>query len=402
MADEKAKVEDLEVEFKAATTQLKTVTDEVKRFGEQLQTEMKNLGKGSEETKASVDKTLTEMNEVKARLTDIEQKVVRRGNGGAEQHKSVGDIVLENESVKALMTSKRGKASIEVEHKTVLSATGTWGSTASVSNSLIAADRQSMVMLPMRRMTVRDLITPGQTNSNNIEYARQVTFTNSAAVVAENTTKATSDLTFDLVNAPVRTIAHLMFASRQILDDAPQLRSVIEQQMTYGLMLAEEAELLLGDGTGQHILGIVPQATAYSGAFAITGETAIDRLRLAALQATLALLPSTGYVLHPTDWAKIETLKDGMGRYLVGDPQGRIDRRLWSLPVVESIAMTAGTFLAGAFFGGAQIFDRMTAEFLISTEDSTNFQKNMVTLRSEERLALAVYRPTAFITGTLP
>jgi len=251
-------------------------------------------------------------------------------------------------------------------------------------------------------MTVRDLVAPGETSSNAIEYAVQTARTNNAAVVAENTTKPYSNYTWNLVNFPVRTIAHLVKASRQILDDAPALRSIIDAEMRYGLSLAEEAELLYGDGTGAHVLGIVPQATAYSAAFAVTGETAIDRIRLAMLQGVLALYPMTGTVLNPTDWTKIEMLKDGMGRYLIGDPQGTVAPRLWGLPVVASIAMNAGTFLTGAFKYGAQIFDRMAIEVLISTENADDFEKNMISIRAEERLALVVKRPAAFITGNLP
>lgn len=406
--DNKTKTEDLETELKTATTQLKTVTEEVKRFGEQLQTEMKNLGKGSEETKVNADKALTAMNEIGARLTDIEQKIARRGGNGNQESvgKSLGEHVVENEDVKTKLMggggTKRGQVQLSIETKTILSATGTWGSTASVGNSLIVPDRQPLVALPMRQMTVRDLIAPGQTSSNAIEYAVQVARTNNAAVVAEGALKPSSNYTWDLRSFPVRTIAHLVKASRQILDDAPGLRSVIDAEMRYGLDFAEEAEILYGDGTGAHLLGIVPQATAYSGAFAITGEQGIDRIRLAMLQAVQALLPVTGIVLNDLDWAKIELLKDGMGRYLIGDPQGVISRRLWGVPVVASLALTAGTFLAGAFRNAAQIFDRLTIEILISTENNDDFEKNMITIRAEERLALVVKRPAAFITGSLP
>jgi HK97 family phage major capsid protein len=332
--------------------------------------------------------------------------VARKGGGydDIDERKTLGQAFVEHEDVKKFIGgSKKGQVGIELDTKTIISGTASWGATASLSNSLVLADRQAgMLSLPMRRMTVRDLISPGQTISNQVEYAVQVARTNNAAVVAEGVQKPLSDYTWNLKSAPVRTIAHLVKASRQIMDDAPGLRSTIDAEMNYGIEFAEEAELLYGDGTGAHILGIVPQATAYSAAFAVTGETAIDRIRLAMLQGTLALFPMTGTVLNPTDWTKIEMLKDGMGRYIIGDPQGTIQPRLWGLPVVASIALTANTFLTGAFKYGSQIFDRMQIEILLSTENSNDFELNMITIRAEERLALVVRRPLAFITGALP
>ncbi|ELR5846176.1 phage major capsid protein, partial [Salmonella enterica] len=65
----------------------------------------------------------------------------------------------------------------------------------------------------------------------------------------------------------------------------------------------------------------------------------------------------------------------------------------------ETQAMTQNNFLTGAFSMAAQIFDRMEIEVLLSTENEDDFVKNMVTIRAEERLAMTVYRPEAFVTG---
>lgn len=406
-----------EVEIKKLAEDLKAAIGEMKPFAEKAKEEIKALNTLTTDTKKACDEGLLKMNttitekvddfvkKVDARIGEIEQKVVRRGAGQAiDGLKSLGEIIIENEEVKnkLLGGNKKGSVNLSIETKTILSASGTWGATASVTNSLVVPDRQGVIPLPMRQMTVRDLLAPGQTVSNAIEYAVQVARTNNAAVAAENTLKPSSNYTWDLRTSPVRTIAHLVKASRQILDDAPALRSTIDAEMRYGLEFAEETELLTGDGTGAHLLGLVPQATAYSGAFVVTGETAIDRIRLAMLQGVLALYPMTGTVLNPTDWTKIEMTKDGMGRYIIGDPQGTVTPRLWGLPVVSSLALTAGTFLTGAFKYGAQIFDRMAIEILISTENNDDFEKNMITIRAEERLALIVKRPLAFITGNLP
>jgi HK97 family phage major capsid protein len=77
-----------------------------------------------------------------------------------------------------------------------------------------------------------------------------------------------------------------------------------------------------------------------------------------------------------------------------------IGPRIWGKRVVATNSIAAGTFLVGAMSMGAQIWDRMDAAVQISYEDGDNFKKNMATLLAEERLALTVYRPAAFIKGT--
>ncbi|MEO1749626.1 MAG: phage major capsid protein, partial [Pseudomonadota bacterium] len=262
----------------------------------------------------------------------------------------------------------------------------------------IVADRQPGVdLLPRRRMTIRNLLAPGQTESNLIEYIQETGFSNNAAPTEEGGAKPQSDIKFELLSAPVRTIPHTMKASKQVLSDVSQLRSMIDGALLYGLDFAEELQLLNGDGTGQNLNGLVTQATAYSAPLTIADATPIDNLRLASLQAVLAEYPASGIVLHPTDWAWIELQKDGDGRYIIGNPQGTLSPTMWSLPVVSTQAMETDKFLVGAF-GAAQIFDRWESRIEVGYEND-DFTKNMVTILAEKRLAMAVRRPEAFIFG---
>ena len=401
MADEP----NLETELKTLTVELKKATDDVKTQAEKHTTELKNLGKVTEETKENADKALTSMNAIDTRLKDIEQKMSRRG-GEDEQnvgYRSLGARFVENDEVKAALAQEdkfRGRVSVELKNITSASTTG-----VSATTGLVVADRQGFIQLPNRPMTIRDLLMPGRTNSGFIEYPKESGFTNNAAPVAENPVnpKPQSDITYTQVNTAVRTIAHFIMASRQILSDAPQLQSQIDGRLRYGLAYAEELQLLLGDGTGVNLLGLMPQATAYSAAATglaePAGVTRIDRLRIALLQSVLGLYPSTGIVLNPADWAAIEMTKDGQGRYIFANPTGLAGPMLWAKPVVESLAMTQNQFLLGAFAMAAQIFDREEVSVQISTEDRDNFVKNMVTILAEERLALAVYRSAALIKG---
>ena len=257
-----------------------------------------------------------------------------------------------------------------------------------------------VLALPQRRMTVRDLITPGNMDGNALEYVKETGFTNNAGMVAEGAKKPESSMKFDLVSTTAKVIAHYMKASRQILSDASQLASLIDGRLRYGLAFKEEQQLLNGDGTGQNLLGIIPQATAFAAPFDPAGtETNIDNIRLAFLQAELAEFPSSGVVMNPIDWTRIELLKDTTGRYIIGNPQGIIGASLWNRPVVTTQAIAVDKFLAGAFNLGAQLYDRWQARVEVATENEDDFTRNLVTILAEERLALAVYRPEAFVYG---
>lgn len=187
----------------------------------------------------------------------------------------------------------------------------------------------------------------------------------------------------------------------QILADAPGLRSIIDQRLRYGLAYVEEQQLLNGSGTGQNLLGLVTASTPYAAPGSLTATSQLDILRLMILQVALAEYPANGVVMNPIDMAAIEMQKDGQGRYLIGNPQGTIQKTLWGLPVVETQAMGVDKSLVGAFNLAAQIFDRQDATVDVSTEDQDNFVKNKVTIRAEERLALAIYRPQAIVYGDL-
>lgn len=383
-----------DAELKAEIARLQ---NEVKGFAEDVIKKMNSGATVSEELKEKADEALTLSNELKssltARLDEMEQKLARRGREGGDEHKSTGQLVIENEDVKAFMAARRSKGSVRVGVKAITSADASAG-------DLVPEDRRPGILMPgLRRMTIRDLITPGRTSSNAIQYVKETGFTNNADVVSESTQKPESDLTFDLVTTAVATIAHWVHASKQILDDAPMLQSYVDGRLRYGLAFVEEQQILNGDGTGENLSGIVTEASDYSAPIAVSGATMIDTLRLAMLQAELAEFPATGITLNPKDWTRIELTKDSEGRYIIANPANSTQPRLWSLPVVATQAMAEDDFLVGAFQLGAQIFDREDANVEISTEDRDNFVKNMVTIRAEERLAMAVYRPEAFVYG---
>jgi len=349
------------------------------------------------ETRTTLANHTERLNDLSDRQRDIEQTLADRsfrgrGSGAAD---SLGERVVNSAEYTAFGGSNaRGTFAVRIKQAITSLSTSAGG--------MISPDhRPDVIALPRRRLTVRALLAPGNTNSNSVQYARQTTRTNNATVVTEGAKKPESVYAWTQADAPVRTIAHFVKASRQAMDDAPLLASTIDGELRYGLDLTEESQLLLGSGTGQNILGIIPQATAYDTSRNGTGDTAFDTLAHAIAQAEAALLPATGIVMNIDDLEALKLIKDGEGRYIGGGPFGPPITMVWGRPVVGTPIITSGKFLVGAFLDGAQIFDRLEAEVLVSTENEDDFVKNLITVRAEERLALAVKRPTAFVYGDL-
>lgn len=384
---------------------IESINASLKEVGDQLKTHAEASLKSnqlSESVKAEVDKLLVSANEQSNRLSAAEQVLAKLESGAAGgdiQPKTFGAQFVESDQWKAFAEQTRPRGRVDMTFNAAITTVTT--DTDGAAGDLIETTRvPGVVQIPNRRMTVRDLLTQGRTGTGLVEYVKETGFTNNAAPVAEGAAKPESTLKYDMVSTTAKVIAHYVKASRQILSDAPQLMSLIDGRLRYGLAYVEEQQILNGDGTGQNLLGIIPQATAYAApAGSPTAEQNIDTIRLSMLQVALAEYPATGIVMHPTDWARIELEKDTTGRYIIGNPQGVIGANLWGIPVVATQAIEVDKFLVGAFKLGAQVFDAWQARVEVATENEDDFIKNMVTVLAEERLALAVYRPESFSYG---
>lgn len=391
-------------QLKQVNASVKELTEKTLPAAENALKEAKKAGELSEQTKNEVDKLLTDLNtmrdtqnKLQTELGEAEQLFARIGRGGnqAPARNRAGDLVIANDGIIEFSNnvSAGRRLSIDVPRNALTSfaVNPVDGGTQIVTN-------------PNQRLTVRGLLAPGDTESNAVAYLREILFTNNAAPVAENTTKPYSEIEFEEVLSGVKTIAHLMKIAKQTLDDLPQLRSIINGRLLNGLKRVEDTQLLFGSGVGNNLHGVYTQATAFANpSTKTTASNSLDIMRLAMLQVSLAELSATGHVMHEIDWTDIELIKDtATNGYLFSNPFGTLEARLWGLPVAQTNqAGMLDNFLTGSFADAAQIFDREDANVVVSTENADDFEKNMVSVRAEERLALAVYRPQAFVKGSL-
>lgn len=353
--------------------------------------EIEETGRVSKSLQDDLIKVQEELKKSGQRLFDLEQKAASGADDPAVK-KDFSERAAE-ELTKSWNGSK-GRFEAKTFNKSL-------GSDAASAGSLIEPMRLPGILTPVqRRLVIRDLLAQGRISTNSLEYVREKVFTNNAAPVKEKAQKPESDLTFDKETANVKTVAHWIQASRQVMDDAPMLQSYVNTRLLYGLALAEENQLLNGDGTGDNLTGINKVATAYDATLNATGDTRADMIAHAIYQVTESEFSASGIILHPRDWHNIALLKDNEGRYIFGGPQAFTSNIMWGLPVVPTRAQEQNTFTVGGFDLASQVWDRMDATIEVSREDRDNFVKNMLTILCEERLALAHYRPQALIKGT--
>ena len=325
---------------------------------------------------------------------------------------SVGDAFVNSDEFKSLQGGKSGAnmaspfLTKSLEQKDIYTSlpTGTPGSFGAV-------ERDGIIPIAQRRSRVRDLFPSRTTNAAVIEYFRQTGFTNAADTVAERSgsnfgAKPQSTMTFVGEQAPVRTIAHWEAAHRNVLADEPQLRSIIDNELLYGLRLTEDNQILSGSGTGEDLAGILNNGSIQSyswssGATTPVADTKADAVRRAATLAYLAYYEPTGIIVNPNDWEDIELTKNSQGTYLLAiSVAGGAESRIWRIPVIDTPAIASGTALIGAFGTGAQLYDREAASIRISEQHSDFFVRNAIVVLAEERLALAVKRPESFVKVT--
>lgn len=343
-------------------------------------------------------------------LLEVSQKMadqIGAFGGPGNAPKLFSTSAIESDSFKAVMEGKAKAGRFTTAgswHGSTFGAVIGSGTTGDGNGgALLTPDyRPGLIRQPDMPLLIRDLLMPGQTDKQVVTYFKETGFTNAADFVSENTRKPQSDIEFEFAEAPVRTIAHFVKATNQILSDVPALRSYIDYRLRWGVKFVENDALLNGTGTGQTIEGLKPAATAYDTGRNVTGDTKIDTIRRAMTQVDLAFYPTSGIILHPNDWEDIELTKTDEGAYVFANPLALAGPTLWGRRVIATAAQTPGEFTLGAFNLAAQIFDREEITVEIATENEDDFVNNRVTIRGEERLAMAVHRPEAIIDGAFP
>lgn len=366
--------------------------------------QLKDAGSVASEAKAEVRVLAEKHSALVDTLNKLEQKLVDKADGKVAT-KSLGEELVTSEMFKAYREGRSSKLRMEVKNTII----GESGSPLEPSNVLVPTDRlPGIVGGAFRPLRVLDVLPRGTTSSNMLEYTKELAFTNAAREVAEGQQKPEATLTFSLVQEPVRTIAHWLKVSKQVLDDAPALQSYVDRRLRYGVELRLEQQVVAGDGTG-NLLGLLGQGnyTAFTPSDSTYIET--DTINDAKYRIIAADYVPSFVLMNPVDWGRLERRKTAAaatGSYIAGEGaalsyiNNGFTPTLWGLPVIASNSVPEDGYIVAAA-DACQLFMRSGVVVEMFEQDDTNVQKNLVTVRAELRAAFAVYRPAAVVAGGL-
>lgn len=371
------------------------------------------------EERADLDFEYRIVREQSGSLLPGEHQMVARNGGVAlqgatqEEYRSAGELVVADASVAEWLKSPSGRSpSVELRGRFTDQWLHNWQPGFEM-RTLAESAASTGLLLPVgqpflptqsvdrRKLFIRDVIAGGTTTLSSIPYVRELNAAaneTSASTVAEGATKPEATIEFVDDDAPVRTIAVTLPITNQLLADSPAVVSYINGRLSYMLAFREEAEILNGNGVAPDLKGLlrynIQTQAATAGEHAITLGNAIAKIENA-----------NGYpnavAMSPTNYWEMVTNRETGAIFDAGTPFSSTALTVWGLPIVKTRALATNHALVADFRLGAQLFDRSPATTVYFDQHSDFAVKNKTLIRSEERLALAVYREDWFVDTTL-
>ncbi len=394
-------------------TEVNRTLQEAHSITEKAEKENRSL---AAEERENAEGLLKSVGEMRIRIADIEDNEklqesidamrtpMTNASEGKREAKTIGEAFTKSDAFRALKSGalsgqwSTGPVELNFDAKATI--------TTAASGGAIPVDFQpGMLPILTQPLRISDLLLSGSTTSNTIRYVQETTATNVAGPVAEGLDKPESTLIMASVDEPVRKIATFLPVADEMLEDVAQLESYINGRLALFVQQAEEAQLYGGTGIAPNLLGIVSRTGVQTQAKGT--DSVPDAIFKAMTKVRNTFLEPDGIVMHPSDYEDIRLAKDANQQYYGGGPfmgpygvGGVSGDSLWGKPVVVTTAATAGTALVGAFRTAAQVFRRNTLSVEASNSHSDFFRKNLTAIRAEQRLGLAVFRPSAFCTVT--
>ena len=365
---------------KAELTNVKTAVE----AGEKSADDLQNAITAVKNVQAQIDAA----DEAEALMKGLEKPVEEKADKEVEE-KTMPRTLGEN-FVEAIKNQQIGKK-FDLNVPAFKAATDTQTSPAGAVDFATTFDK-TVVEAARVPLVVRDLFGAENISGSTLVYLVEGAMQGAPAVTAEGAEKPQ----IHFAEPTPKTVSLAKIAchikeSDEYINDYPFLASAINGRLLYELGLVEQNKL---------VTDLLGTSGIQTGTYA-ANATASD-IADAILQAAMDVQNSSGFaadaiLINPADWYTLRVGKDGEDRYYGGGYfGGQSVQNLWGINVCVSPAVDAGTIVVGAYKTCASVVQNggVSVEAVNTNED--DFVKNLMTIRAEERLALAVRRPAGF------
>lgn len=283
--------------------------------------------------------------------------------------------------------------------------------TPAVFQQPLLTDVDRTIVRPYRRPVVSDLLGTGTISGTAVTYFVEGVVEGGFANVAPGGQKPQMHIGDPTsVTDALKKIAAWFDMQDEMIEDVPFWVSEINNRGLYLLSLAEETQLLNGDGNGANVLGLLNRSGIQVEAQAAVGDNAQDAIfrAITKVQTATGLSPDA-CIINPVDYQTLRLAKDANNQYYgggfftgaYGSDGLAWQPPIWGLNTVVSAAVPAKTVVVGALKAASTVYRKGGVKVESTNSDLGKFTSNITTTRIEERLALAVRIPAAVVKVTL-
>jgi HK97 family phage major capsid protein len=369
---------------------------------EALLLELKNLetslvGKTADEVKAAIDAFKSEYAvEVKAAAETMSNELTELKN-----HLNKLDIKVNTpavvmnpaegpkDEIKALITENfEAISGVRKGHAVEIKAVGNM-TLANLTGDEPRQFSNDVAMVPSQAVNFADLVSSVNITGGTYTYPRETTSEGAIATQTEGADKSQIDYDLSMIDVATNFLAGFAVYSKKMVNNLPFLQGFIPRALRRDYFKAENSKFYT-------------ELAALATATVLVAGNIVERI--VTEQTTLMALNyfPTAITISPADYGKILLTagQSGTGDYslpgVVSISNGVVTVN--GLRVIVASWVPADKYIIGEWFQADKVVTQgLGVEF--SNEDSDNFRKNNITARIEAQIALAVYRPDAFIAG---
>lgn len=372
-----SKVKSIDGDSKAKVDRIRTLNEELDALGGEVDG-LRVVAKAAERARQAD----TDRAEHEAGAT--------RDTGHAER-KTLGDLFVASAAFKGRKGKIGPEAHIDAELKTLMSTDNGWAPETTRTGRVVE--------YATRPIQVTDLIPANTTSQAAVVYMEETTFANNAAETAEGDTYPESALKLTEQTSPVRKISTWLPVTDEQLEDEAMARGYVNNRLPFMLRQRLDSQILVGNGTAPNLRGFLNTSGIQTQA--LGGDTVPDAVykAMVKVRVTGRAMPNA-VIFHPNDWQAVRLLRTTDGIYIWGSPSDAGPLRIWGIQVVEADAITENTALVGDYANFSELVTRRGIDVQVSNSHSTFFIEGKQAVRADVRVALVVYRPSAFATVT--